>query len=97
MAIFWLICGAIFGAAGIYCLRTPPFLFRHSPNPGILLLGLGTIYALIPIGVIRRTKWGYYGGLILSVLMIPGIPIGTILGIITIKAYVDAKMAFDVL
>ena len=46
--------------------------------------------------VLLRTKLGFYMGLILSFFMLLAIPIGTILGIITIKAYMDGKDAFGI-
>jgi hypothetical protein len=54
------------------------------------------LYTVIPIGVLRKKKWAYHAGLALSSLLLLGFPIGTILGVITIKAFSDAKSAFGV-
>ena len=54
------------------------------------------LYTVIPIGVLRKKKWAYYAGLSLSSLLLLGFPLGTILGVITIKAFADGKSAFGV-
>jgi hypothetical protein len=97
MAIFWLVLGVILLLLGVSRLLGPAFSLQpHAPRPGIIEVFFGTIYTIIPIGVLLRTRWGYYGGLVLSAVMLLGFPIGTVLGVMTMKAYADGKLAFDV-
>lgn len=64
------------------------------------LLGVAAVagvwYIVIPIGLLLKTKWGYYGGLVLSLLISLAIPIGTLIGILTLKALLDCKAVFRV-
>ncbi len=93
MAVFWLVVGVILLVLGISHLSDLP----ARPYGVVITLFFSSIYIIIPIGVFLRTRWGYYGGLILSTVMLFGFPVGTILAVMTMKAYADGKLAFGVL
>jgi len=63
---------------------------------GILCGFLGTLFTVIPVGILLRSKWSFYGGIMLCTLLLILFPIGTVLGVITIKAFGDCKQAFGV-
>lgn len=96
MTIFWLITAGVVIILGLVRFLDPPLYEQHGIRHGVPELILGSIQAVISIGVFLRTRWGYYGGLILSAFMVLAFPIGTILGVITIKAYVECKYVFNV-
>jgi hypothetical protein len=97
MTIFWLVVGGLLLSVGTIRLLGPGVSLQpHAPRPGIIEVLFGALYTIIPIGVLMRTWWGYYGGLVLSTVMLLGFPIGTVLGVMTMKAYADGKLAFNV-
>lgn len=52
---------------------------------GLMIFGLaflaGAVWFLVAAGISRRRTWGRIGGLVLGGLMLPLLPIGTILGL----------------
>lgn len=98
ISIFWLIGGCLFVFVAVMTLMTESSGGSAQQSRALIGLGLvmGVWHILIPVGLLLRTKWGFYGGLILSCLLMVGIPIGTILGIVTLKALNDCKSAFPV-
>lgn len=101
MAIFWLIMGAFcwFGLLGWILIKNNAISYELEDLAHRRMVYVGffsLLYTVIPIGMLRRKKWGFYGGLAFSALFLLFIPIGTVLGFITIKALADAKSAFGV-
>jgi len=47
----------------------------------VLFFVSGSLALLVAAGITRRRIWGRIGGLVLGVLMIPLLPIGTVLGL----------------
>jgi len=102
MAIFWLLAGAFFWIGLVIWVfikgKAVSYQMEDTAFRMIVYAGFfGLLYTIIPIGMLKRKKWGFYGGLALSALSLLGFPLGTILGIITIKAFADAKSAFGVI
>ena len=91
------------GMAGIILIGTALIGFMlASGMPGIQSDGNFTlvIWAILAfnlltvIGLIMRTQWGRILGIITSVLMLIRIPIGTIIGIMGLFAFLKAKELF---
>lgn len=57
-------------------------------------LFIGLIYTIIPLGLLFRQKWAWAGGLLISFLFMAAVPIGTILGIITLRALYASRKEF---
>lgn len=101
IAIFWLVSGVICFLGLIAWIwighhavsyEMEDIAFRMKIYAGFFSL----LYSVIAIGMLKRTKWGFYCGLALSSLLLLAFPIGTILGLLTIKAFADGKTAFGV-
>ena len=84
ISVAWLVFGG--------CVLLDIFSFK----PVALGVFIGVFFMMIPFGVFLRKKWGFYGSLILSVLTMLQLPLGTIIGAITIKALFDCKSLFHV-
>ena len=100
VAIFWLVVGVaclIMGATWLWP-RVPDYRYDAESRitSGVIVLIPGIAYTIIPIGVLLRTRWGYVGGMVLCAVMLLGFPFGTILGVVTMKAYRDGRTAFGV-
>lgn len=62
-----------------------------------LLMGLFYLmFVVTPIAVLMRTKAGFYLGLVATIPLFLGFPIGTILAAITYKAFMDSRETFGV-
>ena len=59
-----------------------------------ILIGLAAFYLVTLIGLIKRTSWGRILGIIVCVLSLISIPIGTIIGIMGLFAFIGAPNLF---
>lgn len=91
MAFFWLAAGVISLCCGLANSRSQAVLDFQI---GMAELAGGGLFTVIPLGVLLRKRWGYYGGRGLSALMMLGFPLGTILGLMSMKAYADSRHHF---
>ncbi|MEO7100456.1 MAG: hypothetical protein ABI162_13930 [Luteolibacter sp.] len=102
IAIFWLFFGSLImmACAGLLFVNAKPqpvLPNEMTPNNACLLFGFfGLLYTVVPIGLLLRTRWSYYGGIAISSLFLLFFPIGTVLGIVTINAFGKAKGAFGI-
>jgi hypothetical protein len=62
----------------------------------LLVAFLATLLVGTPIAVLCRMRIGFYMGLLVNVPVLLAFPIGTILAVLTIKAFFDAREAFGV-
>jgi hypothetical protein len=58
------------------------------------LVGLAVIYAMTVVGLFRRTAWGRILGIIVCVIFLIAIPIGTVIGISGLFAFLGAPELF---
>lgn len=81
------IFGAFYGAMALLFLGV--FLVSDSRDDGrmavLIFVIPALVHGLLAFGAIRRHGWSRVASLIMGVLMLPGIPIGTIAGIYLIR------------
>ena len=82
ISIAWLVYGG--------CLLSGRSDFR----PIELGVFLGVLMIIIPFGVFFRKRWGFYSSFAFSCISLIFVPLGTIIGALTIKALVDCKNLF---
>jgi hypothetical protein len=58
------------------------------------LVGLSVIYAMTVVGLFRRTAWGRILGIIICFIFLIAIPIGTVIGIFGLFAFLGAPELF---
>lgn len=66
-------------------------------SPGglrLFFLGLLVFYVFAIVGTLKRTSWGRVLGIICCCLMLINVPIGTIIGVIGLFAFIKAKELF---
>lgn len=86
-----LVCGLLVG------LAKSGMGLSAMDHKGWILVGFYlVVFVVIPISVLMRLKIGFYMGLLVTFPMLLGFPLGTILAILTIKAFFDAREAFGV-
>jgi len=88
-----LIVGLLIMSGGIFSLVSMEAVdHRHW-----LLVGLlATMFVGTPIAVLCRMRIGFYMGVLMNVPMLLAFPFGTVLAVLTIKAFFDAREAFGV-
>jgi len=83
MGLIFLIVG---GAAGLSGEEEAAMGFAIGAGFGILILIFGVIFGVLYLitakGISDKKNWGKIMGIVFGVLMLPSIPIGTVLGII---------------
>jgi hypothetical protein len=62
----------------------------------LLVAFFATVLVGTPIAVLCRMRIGFYMGLLVNIPILMAFPIGTILAVLTIKAFFDAREAFGV-
>jgi hypothetical protein len=100
VAVFWFIIGLILlgmsSADHFGWLSDSPVGIGGQREYAPLAMFISSFYVVIPLGVFFRTKWGFYGALLLSIQLLLALPIGTIFGIMTIRSLGASKDAFGV-
>ncbi len=98
VAVYHYVMAGLFflGALGVVGVTLIPLMFAHTaPNVVVVFLGIGglafltmsaiaAVYLIAGIGVGRRQNWGRWMAIVLAVLALPGFPVGTIIGGLTI-------------
>ena len=59
-----------------------------------VLMGLAAVYIVALIGIFRRTSWGRIMGIIACIQFLIYIPIGSIIGIVGLFAFIGAPQLF---
>jgi membrane-bound ClpP family serine protease len=60
----------------------------------LFVLGLVVLFSVLQYGLLVRTSWGRIGGIVMAVLSLVNIPLGTIVGIIALIAFIKGKVLF---
>lgn len=84
---FLLVLGAGVIAAAAFVDKTPT-------GSRLFFLAMLAFYAFAIFGTIKRTSWGRALGIICCCLMLINVPIGTIIGVIGLFAFIKAKELF---
>ena len=67
----------------VYCMTLVPILVLTGPEPRPSAVPVLTACAVFSAGlltILRGNRLGYYCCIVLSVLILPGVPMGTVLG-----------------
>jgi hypothetical protein len=62
------------------------------PRP--VFIGLALFYLVAIIGMLKRTSWGRVMGIIVCILTLINIPLGTLIGIVGLFAFIKAPNLF---
>ncbi len=71
-----------------------PFLPNHEISLDGLTIGLTGFFLVVAIGLIRRTEWGRIVGSLFTAILLVGFPIGTLIGIVGLRATLKAPELF---
>ena len=84
----------------IYLIALPSLIPAEMPRNETALVfqtvltTLGILYLIGAVGIFLRARWGRIVGIIACVLMLANIPLGTIIGIIGLFAFIGAPKLF---
>jgi hypothetical protein len=81
-----------FGLIAIAAVIALPDADANLPKP--VFIGLGLFYLASIIGLFKRTSWGRILGIIVCSLSLLSIPLGTIIGIMGLFAFIKAPNLF---
>ncbi len=84
--LFGLMMLLIGGAAGLSGEEGAAMGFAVGAGTGILILIFGVVFGILYLitakGIANKKNWGKILGIIFAILMLPSIPVGTVLGIV---------------
>lgn len=90
LSVFWVL--AIVAAVFL----VPPALAKPESSIAVLLTVSVMLILLIAaiVGTMRKTSWGRVVGIIAAIVTMLAFPIGTIIGLLGLWGYADAKPIF---
>ena len=88
------LCTLVYGMIGMMNLDDTPRLEAESLLLPYVALFVTALLFIGSFGVTFRYRWGYFFGLVLSIILLPLFPIGTVIGFAGIRALVGSKNDF---
>ncbi len=90
------ICALVYGLISFLNLDGKPRLEAESLLLPYVAVFLSSLLFIGSFAVIFRFRWAYYYGLVLSIILLPLFPIGTVLGVVGIRSLVCSKRDFGI-
>jgi hypothetical protein len=81
-----------FGLVVLAVLIAMPEVDLALPKP--VFMGLAVFYLVAIIGMLKRTTWGRVMGIIVCILSLLSIPLGTVIGVVGLFAFIKAPDLF---
>ena len=81
-------------ALGALVLAAMAFLSDQTLGPRLFLLALLVFYAFAIVGIVKRTSWGRILGIVVCTISLINIPLGTLIGILGLFAFIKSKELF---
>lgn len=109
----WHFCVAVFMLLGLCAVSVGLVAIWTSPGPQqdaivgslaimfamFVIIVVGAIFAAVGWGLWQLADWARIGALVLAILQLPGFPVGTVIGALTLWYLLsdpDAKVAFGI-
>ena len=71
-------------------------LLEDTSTPTAVLIAILAFNLISSVGIILRTTWGRVLGIVACAIMLINIPMGTIIGIVGLFAFINAKSLFGI-
>ena len=85
---------ALIVAFGIVALATVLLIGDEPVVLKVIFVALVVLYSVTFVGLLKRTSWGRICGIVVCVISLINIPLGTLIGVMGLFAFVKAKELF---